>query len=409
MKNEPNIFISYSWQTKNIADKISSDLSIIGINVIKDNTELKYSDDIQNFMKRIRLCDYALLLISDNYLKSRNCLFEIHELQKEEQYWKKILPIVWEDVKIGSAIDRLHYVDYWERKSNELEKALKNLSPINSSNAYNELKLLKDISYQIEPFLKKISDTLHYTPTEIIEKNYQPIIEKIGTNYEPKSLIALIALYLTDNLEQREIELDKYIKKYPESSFYYSLKAHTAKQQKKYNQAIHFYEEGLKIDSDSFEILNNLGQLIEYIKNDKQRAKELYEKAIKVNPKSAIPRLNLGNLLDYHFNDREKAKEQYDIILKFDSQNAKAHNNLSGYYKTGNKKTDNIEKIEYHLLKALEINPNYIDALINYGNFLKVYKKEIEKGNQYYQKVLELDKDGKYKEMMDVLMKSKKG
>ena len=84
----------YSWQTKEIADKISSDLQLIGISIIKDNQELNYTDNIPNFMKRIRSCDYALLLLSDSYFKSKNCLFEILELQKDENHWKKILPIV---------------------------------------------------------------------------------------------------------------------------------------------------------------------------------------------------------------------------------------------------------------------------------------------------------------------------
>jgi|GEM_PF-1406713 len=406
---KPNLFVSYSWQTKEIADKISSDLQLIGISIIKDNQELNYTDNIPNFMRRIRSCDYALLLLSDSYFKSKNCLFEILELQKDENHWKKILPIVLKETKIYSAIERLEYVRFWEQKTTELEKALENINPINSPESYKELILFKDISSNIDEFLKRISESLHFSPEEIIEKNYEPIIDILGINLEPKALIDLLGIVLISNLEKREIALDEYLHKYKESSYYYSIKGGTSRDLKKFDQAIHYYQKGLKLDSSNYEILNNLGQILENIKNDYKQAKTCYEKAIQSRPKLDIPRLNLGVLLNRHFNDAEGAKKQYEEILKFDPNNAKAHNNMSNFYKVNNPTKEDLEKAEYHLLKAIENNPNYIEALLGYGNFLKVYKKEIEKGNLYYQRVRQLDKEGNLKEILDVLMNSKKG
>jgi predicted nucleotide-binding protein len=63
---KPTIFISYSWQTMEIANKIFNDLQVIGVSIIKDNQELSYTNSIPSFMKRIRSSDYAILLISDN-------------------------------------------------------------------------------------------------------------------------------------------------------------------------------------------------------------------------------------------------------------------------------------------------------------------------------------------------------
>ena len=128
MTEKPTIFISYSWQTMNIADKIFNDFQVIGIPIIKDNQEISYTESITSFMKRIRSCNYALLLISDNYFKSKNCLYEILELQKDENHWDKILPIVWKDTKIYSAMDRLEYIKYWEQKTKELESAVENVT-----------------------------------------------------------------------------------------------------------------------------------------------------------------------------------------------------------------------------------------------------------------------------------------
>lgn len=411
MSKKPTIFISYSWQTKDIADKIYNDLQVIGISIIKDNQELGYTDSIPSFMKRIRSCDYAILLISDNYLKSKNCLYEILELQKEENHWNKVLPIVYNGTKIYLALERLNYIQFWEQKIKELESALQNIDPINCAEIYSELKLFKDIAYSIDSFLKKISESLHYSPEEIIEKKYEPIISKLAIDYEPISLIKLLSIALIENLEHREIALDDYIKNNHESSYYYSIKAGTSRDLSKFEQAIYYYEKGLEKDPFNYEILNNLGQIIEFKTQDFEKAKSLYERAIEASPNFDIPRLNLGVLLKRHFNDIEGSKQQYLKILEFDPNNAKAHNNLSNYYKLINPSKpseENLQKAEYHILKAIESNPEYIEALLSYGNFLKFFRKDFKKGNEYYERIRELDKENNLKEILDILIKSEK-
>ncbi|MDP2688286.1 MAG: TIR domain-containing protein [Aequorivita sp.] len=409
MSEQKTLFISYSWQTKEIADKIASDLSMSLITVIKDNQELGYTNSITDFMKRIRTSDYALLLISDFYLKSKNCLYEVLELIKDDNYWNKVLPIVLEETKIYSALDRLHYIKFWEEKSNELESALTNVKPINSIELFKELKLFQDISFNIDIFIKKVVDSIHLTPTELIEKKYKPIIDKLGLEIDTEPLIKLLDIALIQDLEKREIALDDFIESNKESAYYFSVKGSTARDLRKFEQAIHFYKKGLKIDPNNFAILNNYGQVVEHYSKNYKEAKRLYERAIKSNPHSEIARLNLGVLLRHHFNNPQGAKKQYLKVLEFNPDSYKAHNNISNIYKVVNPDEEQLQKIEFHLKKAIEINPEYIEALINYGNFLKVYRKKINEGNEYYLKVRKLDKEGNLNSLLNVLENSIKG
>lgn len=407
--NKPSIFISYSWETKDIADKIFDDLNVIGMTIIKDNQELKYTDSISNFMKRIRESNFALLLLSDKYLKSKNCLYEILELQKDENHWQKVLPIVWKETKIYSPIDRLKYIKYWEAEIEKLEIELKDLDPINCTELYKDLKLFKDITYNLDSFLKKISDSIHYTPEDIISKRYEPIISKVGIDLDAKALTDLLSIAAIENLELREIELDNYSRKNPDSSYYYSIKAGTSRDFRKFFQAVYYYEKGLEKDQFNFEILNNLAQVLEKVFKEYDKAKELYERAINANPNFDIPRLNLGVLLKSHFNDLNGAKLQYEKVLEFDPNNAKAHNNISSFYKTENPTNEDLIQAEFHLKKAIESDPNYIEALINYGNFLKVYRKKISEGNEFYQKAKDLDVNNQWSDILNILMNSAKG
>ncbi len=45
-------------------------------------------------MKSIRNQDYVILIISDYYLKSKNCMFEVTEIMKEQEYKDRIFPAV---------------------------------------------------------------------------------------------------------------------------------------------------------------------------------------------------------------------------------------------------------------------------------------------------------------------------
>lgn len=66
------------------------------------------------------------------------------------------------------------------------------------------------------------------------------------------------------------------------------------------------------------------------------------------------------------------------------------------------------KKAEPHLKKAIELDPSYIDAYINYGNLLKVNGK-IEEGNKIYEKVKSMNDNPNLHEFLDVLLQTDKG
>jgi tetratricopeptide (TPR) repeat protein len=407
MSEKAKLFISYSWSTKEIAEKIYNDLTLVGLEVLKDNHELKYTDRISDFMKSIKRTDYALLIINDGYLKSKNCMIEVLEHLKIDSAWDKTLPVVFSDTNIYTTLDRIYYINYWESQTRKISEALNSIDPINATEIYRDFKQHQDITANIDSFMLNISDRLHITPEKLFKDNYKQIISKIGVKNDQEPLIKLLEIVLISNMESREIALEEYIKSYPESAYYYSIKAGTARNLRKFKQARYFYEKALELDGFNYEALNNLGQLYEHIYKEFDKARICYKKAIKSNPKLDIPRLNLGVLLSNHFKDITGAKKVYEELLEIEPDNAKAHNNISNIYKSDIFR--DLSKAEFHIKKAIEINPNYIEAYLNYGNFLKVYKRNIEKGNSYYMKVKELDKDGLYKEIIDMLIKSTKG
>lgn len=402
----PEIFISYSWTNKKIADKVYYDLTLVGFTVIKDDHTLKYTDRISDFMKKIRKANFALLIICDNYLKSINCMSEVLQLSKDENIWDKILPVVCDDAKIYDAIERINYVSYWQEKSAAIENTLKNIDPINATNIYAELRSYKEITQNIDSFLFSLKDKINTTPEKLFNDFYSPIIKKMGAEPDFTKMALLIPISAIKDPKTRLLKINSYIKSNViENSYCFSIIGSCYRDMKQSKKAIQFYKKSVSLDEYNYVAWNNLGQVYQNFNKNYFAAKDCYEKAIIAKPDFDIPKLNLGVLLSNHLNDTAGAKKQYEEILKFDENNAKAHNNLANIYRS--KEFEDFDKVEKHLLIA--ITQNNIEALINYANHLKVYKKDIELGNSYYLKAKELDTDNMYGEIIDIMIKSNKG
>lgn len=115
------VFLSYCWADTEKANVIDDYLKSHKIKVARDVRDIRNWQSLKEFMRGIRNQDYAVLLISDSYLKSINCMFEVLEIMKEDQYAKRIFPAVI-DSKIYSVGEQIKYVKYWEDKTNKLKR-----------------------------------------------------------------------------------------------------------------------------------------------------------------------------------------------------------------------------------------------------------------------------------------------
>ena len=73
-------------------------------------------------MQKIRETDFALLGISNAFLKSRNCLYVLLEFMKETEFIEKFLPVVLDDVSL-KPIGKTQYIRFWKDEYEELLEA----------------------------------------------------------------------------------------------------------------------------------------------------------------------------------------------------------------------------------------------------------------------------------------------
>lgn len=157
-RDDKTIFISYNWHDGKITDRIDRHLSrLSGVTVKRDVRNIGPWKSIREFMEGIRQQDYAVLIVSDSYLKSKNCMFEVTEMMKEQEYADRIFPAVVE-TGIYDPLVRARYISYWKQECDKLEAAVKGLDPANAVGLAADLKCYKNIASSVGEFLSMVAD-----------------------------------------------------------------------------------------------------------------------------------------------------------------------------------------------------------------------------------------------------------
>lgn len=117
-------------------------------------------------------------------------------------------------------------------------------------------------------------------------------------------------------------ELKKVAEKYPNEAKVYEKLAWVYAKEKKFKEAIFYYEKTISLNPNIPGPYNNLGNIY-FLLGDRQTAIKYYEKSISVSPNQIDARLNLGKL--YYFEGMLKeASAQFNKVLQIDPKNEEA-------------------------------------------------------------------------------------
>lgn len=139
------VFVSYAWgdESERIVNKLEAELGKAGIATVRDKNDLAYKKSIREFMQRIGAGHAVVMVISDKYLRSAACMFELVEVTKHGDVRDRIFPIVLDDArKVYDPKASIEYVEYWVKEIGELNAKVKALPEI--SNLQHQTEALND-------------------------------------------------------------------------------------------------------------------------------------------------------------------------------------------------------------------------------------------------------------------------
>ena len=165
----------------------------------------------------------------------------------------------------------------------------------------------------------------------------------------------VVDIYKSGDLLEAEQACKELINENSKVAFLYNLLGLILVGQKKFDQAIKYYEQGLKIDPTFAIIYNNLGLLFFDQQTDEniKKAENYYKKSISVDKKIPEAYINLGSLYNSLFR-YEESINCYKEAIHINSKFSPAHYNLGIVYIT----LGRYNEAKLHLKEAIKINPN---------------------------------------------------
>ncbi len=145
---EKEIFISYTLRdahSEPLVEQLEQAFQAKGIKIIRDKNAVNYKERFQEFMQRLSRGKCVIVVISDEYLKSENCMYELVEIRKNGEIYDRIFPIVLKDAQIYESIERIEYIKYWEDKKKKLNKAINSVDSAYLQGFREDIDLYTDI------------------------------------------------------------------------------------------------------------------------------------------------------------------------------------------------------------------------------------------------------------------------
>ncbi len=178
---ENAVFISYAWggEREEMVNQIDQALQKRGLKITRDKRDLGYKGSIKQFMEQIGQANCVIVVVSDKYLRSPNCMFELVEIADSKQFHDRIFPIVLADADIYDPVKRISYVKHWEEKRAELAEAIKTLDPANLQGIRDDMDLYDRIRDKISGLASTLKDMNTLTPEMHMNENFSHLYDAI--------------------------------------------------------------------------------------------------------------------------------------------------------------------------------------------------------------------------------------
>jgi len=187
---KPEIFVSYGWggESETVVNKIYEQLVEKSYNIIRDKIDLGYKGNIKQFMQTIGKGKCVIVVISDKYLKSENCMYEMLEIKKNGDVYDRIFPVVLSDARIYDEIDRIDYLNYWDDKVYELQEKIKTIrNPVGTGQVIEKINQYNDIRRIIDEITDMLRNMNTLTPTMHNDTNFEALVKAMDTKIQTDS------------------------------------------------------------------------------------------------------------------------------------------------------------------------------------------------------------------------------
>jgi internalin A len=169
---DPEVFVSYAWaddtpegQTRGkLVDDLCAALDGV-IKVRRDRDEMRPGALISEFMTRLTEADFVILVISNKYLRSEYCMYELFRLwrssaDRPQVFLRRVVPLILPDANLGDVTNRFQRAIYWREQVAALEPLIANNLGAVGSEVFRKFTLMSEFARNTSDILEHLVDKL---------------------------------------------------------------------------------------------------------------------------------------------------------------------------------------------------------------------------------------------------------
>lgn len=181
--NNKKVYISYSWKEPSnhiVMNNLVPAFISNNIEFALDKNDCNYLDNIPEFEERIGRGEFIVAVISDAYVHSIQCMYEVACIFENGNVRERLRPLCFDDVKRNDNDYYKDIVNYWGNKMSETRVNIAQIGDPADRLLGTELKYLEKICRYIDVFFKYLRSTNTCSLTEMGKNQFEKLIEIIG-------------------------------------------------------------------------------------------------------------------------------------------------------------------------------------------------------------------------------------
>jgi internalin A len=179
---KPRRYVSFAWadnedpNRRSDVDRLCDAALARGDRIIRDKDALRRGDRISDFMREIGRGDRVYVFLSDKYLKSPFCMFELFQVwdnsrRDPDEFHERVRLYLLDDVNIRKLSERLRYAEYWQEE----------LEAVEARTAGVRLSLLSDEDFkslrQMRDFANHVGNILWLLAGTVQPRDFEEFLE----------------------------------------------------------------------------------------------------------------------------------------------------------------------------------------------------------------------------------------
>lgn len=218
MKN--NLYISYAWKDREqeeedsreeIVNRLCEAFEAKGYHVIRDKSDMSYRDVIREFMNDIAGASALIAVISEKYLKSPYCMYELAAAWDKGNFRNRIFPIVLPDADIYDDLKQIQLVKYWKKQYQDYQEAISELDDVAKEGFLQKLRDREYIYQRVSGAISTISGMVGISSNLLLKSYFEEIIKQIeqkigGNSVEVGSMVTEKEVSMSDLLDNGLID-----------------------------------------------------------------------------------------------------------------------------------------------------------------------------------------------------------